>query len=135
MTVWPNYSGILPTLGLTQNSFLPKCVIPDDGLRLFGGVLENEDLNLFNSEFITSAETSKITKPTCARDISLVSDEDLEKRKESRIPLNTRQNTAWAIRAWKDWAEERNDKAKSSKCNDKLVNSDVGKLTDAELLY
>jgi hypothetical protein len=106
--------------GLTQNSFLPKCVIPDDGLRLFGRVLENEDLNLFNSEFITSGETSKITKPTCAKDISLVSDEDLEKRKESRIPLNTRQNTAWAIRAWKDWAEEKNDKAKSSICNDKL---------------
>ena len=51
--------------GLTQNSFLLKCVIPDEGLRLLGGVLENEDLNLFNIEFITSGETSKITKPTC----------------------------------------------------------------------
>ena len=35
----------------------------------------------------------------------------MEKRKESRIPLNTKRNTAWAVCAWKEWAEEINDKA------------------------
>ena len=43
--------------------------------------------------------------------ISLISDEELEKKKEGQIPLNTKHNTAWAVRARKEWANERNNKA------------------------
>ena len=42
-----------------------------------------------------------------------VSDEELEKRRESRISANTERNTTWAVGVWKDWAEERNVNAKS----------------------
>ena len=45
------------------------------------------------------------------RNISLISDEELEKRKGSQIPLNTKHNTAWAVRAWKEWVDEGNNKA------------------------
>ena len=45
------------------------------------------------------------------RNISLISDEELEQRKENRILLNTKRNTAWAVRAWKEWADEGNNKA------------------------
>ena len=38
------------------------------------------------------------------RNISIV-----EKRKESRIPHNVRINTSWAVRVWREWAEERNE--------------------------
>ena len=38
----------------------------------------------------------------------IVDDEELEKRKESRIPPNTRINTSWAVRAWSERALERN---------------------------
>ena len=31
-----------------------------------------------------------------------------QKRKESRIPPNTRINTSWAVRTWSEWAVERN---------------------------
>ena len=41
----------------------------------------------------------------------IISDEELEKKKEGRIPLNTKHNTAWAVRARKEWANERNNKA------------------------
>ena len=36
-------------------------------------------------------------------------DGELQKRKESRIPQNTRTNTLWAVRVWFEWAEEHND--------------------------
>ena len=45
------------------------------------------------------------------RNISLINDEELEQRKENRILLNTKRNTAWAVLAWKEWVDERNDKA------------------------
>ena len=41
--------------------------------------------------------------------IAIVDDEELAKRKASRIPQNTRTNTSWAVRVWFEWAEERND--------------------------
>ena len=41
--------------------------------------------------------------------IVIVDDEELEKRKASRIPQNTRINTSRAVRVWSEWAEERND--------------------------
>ena len=39
--------------------------------------------------------------------IAIVDDEELEKRKASRIPQNTQINTSWAVRVnlvWSEWA-------------------------------
>ena len=51
--------------------------------------------------------------------------------KETRIPLNTKHNTAWAVRVWKEWADERNSKAPA---NEK-VESDICKVSDVELRH
>ena len=60
----------------------------------------------------------------------LISDE-VRKVKESGIPLNTRHNTAWAVRAWKEWADERNDEAPAKE----KVDSGIGKVNDVELKH
>ena len=43
------------------------------------------------------------------RMIAIVDDEELEKRKASRIPQNTRINTSWAVRVYSEWSKERNN--------------------------
>jgi hypothetical protein len=50
--------------------------------------------------------------------------------KETRIPLNTKHNTAWAVRVWKEWADERNSKAPA---NEK-VEPDICKVSDGHWL-
>jgi hypothetical protein len=115
--------------GLTQNTFLADPVILDDELSIISSILETENLDFGNSES-TSANASH-TESTNARNISLISDEELEKMKESRIPLNTKHNTAWAVRVWKEWADERNSKAPG---NEK-VEPDICKVSDVELRH
>ena len=46
--------------------------------------------------------------PEAVRKILIIDDEELEKRKESRKPPNTRINTSWAARSWFERAVERN---------------------------
>ena len=41
--------------------------------------------------------------------LSIVDDDELQKRKASRIPQNTRTNTPRKVRVWFEWAEESND--------------------------
>ena len=96
--------------GLTQNTFSPNRIILDHELSIIASILESENRNFVDYKESTSANTSH-AESTNTRNISLISDEELEKRKEGRIPLNTKHNTAWAVRAWKEWADERNDKA------------------------
>jgi hypothetical protein len=50
--------------------------------------------------------------------------------KETRIPLNTKHNTAWAVRVWKEWADKRNSKAPA---NEK-VEPDICKVSDVDNL-
>ena len=57
---------------------------------------------------IKDGRTDPSNYPEAVRKIVIVDDEELEKRKESRIPANTRINTSWAVRAWSEWALERN---------------------------
>ena len=80
--------------GLTKNTFL------DDELRIIASILESGNHHFLDYKESTSANTSH-AKSTNKRNISLISDEELEKREESRIPLNTKGNTAWAVRAWR----------------------------------
>ena len=115
---------------LTQNTFLPNRITLDDELSIIASILESENPDFVDYKESTSANTSH-AESTNKRNISLISDEELEKRKESRIPLNTKHNTGWAVRAWKEWADERNDKASA---NEK-VDSDIGKVNDVELRH
>ena len=71
------------------------------------------------------------------RSICIVDDEELEKRKESRIPPNTRVNTSRAVRTWAEWAEERNGMIAikgESGVTLPQVNSDILNITDNEEL-
>ncbi|CAB4010404.1 Hypothetical predicted protein [Paramuricea clavata] len=43
--------------------------------------------------------------------------------------LNTKHNTAWAVRVWKEWTDERNSKAQANE----NVESDICKVSDVEL--
>ena len=57
-------------------------------------------------KLIESCEASRVR-----RNISINDDEELEKRKESRMPRNTRIScrTSRAVHVWCIWAEERNE--------------------------
>ena len=96
--------------GLTEKYIFTNCIILDRELSIIASILESDNRDFVDYKESTSANTSH-TESTNKRNISLISDEELEKRKESRIPLNTKHNTAWAFRVWKEWADERNDKA------------------------
>jgi hypothetical protein len=67
--------------GLTQNTFLADPVILDDELSIISSILETENLDFGNSES-TSANTSH-AESTNARNISLISDEELQRMKEA----------------------------------------------------
>jgi hypothetical protein len=77
--------------GLTQNTFLADPVILDDELSIISSILEIVNLDFGNSES-TRANTSH-AESTNTRNISLISDEELQKMKETRIPLTTKHNT------------------------------------------
>ena len=124
--------------GLTQNTFLQESFLPD--FDAFRSVLETENVELSDKECTNTTSTgldgeSEARERIRMRNISLVTDEKLEKRKESRIPENTKHNTTWAVGVWKDRAEERNVKAKALGPNQKLVNPDIVKISNLELNY
>ena len=57
----------------------------------------------------------------------MVNDDQLERRKELRIPGNTKANLRWAVNTWCEWNEitvERNEKAKNIGCVDKYSKVD-----------
>ena len=57
-----------------------------------------------------SVEVEKKENPGC--NIVVVSDNEVEQRRESRTPANTKVNTSWAVRCWEEWAVEGNEKVK-----------------------
>ena len=66
-------------------------------------------------------------KENPGRNIVVVCDNEVEKRRESRIPANTKVNTSWAVRrCWEEWAVERNVKVKKNSSKEKYyeVNPD-----------
>ena len=67
------------------------------------------------------------------RNICLVTDEELEKRKYSRIPENTKMSTGWAVRVWKDWTAEQNSKVKTSVSTEKTLIANILPNTDDDV--
>ena len=97
--------------GLMQNTFLLNRIILDDEQGIIiASISESENSDFVDCKESTSANTSHAAS-TNKRNISMISDEEFEQRKESRIPLNSKHNIAWAVGAWKEWADERNHKA------------------------
>ena len=66
-----------------------------------------------------SCQLEKKENPGC--NIVVVYDNEVEKRRQSRIPTNTKVNTSWAVRCWEEWAVERN------------VSKDFAKMTTTRL--
>ncbi|PFX15305.1 Zinc finger MYM-type protein 3 [Stylophora pistillata] len=107
-------------LFLTQNSFSEERVEDNfsidsilDGLvacdePVSQNSCEEELKQVVTEKSIKDGRTDPSNYPEAVRKIVIVDDEELEKRKESRIPPNTRINTSWAVRAWSEWALERN---------------------------
>ena len=82
-------------------------------------------------KLIESCEASRVR-----RNLSIVDDEELEKRKESRIPRNTRINTSLAVRVWREWVEERNEMVEIIGDSGTLpkVNPDIVNITENDEL-
>ena len=71
------------------------------------------------------------------RKIALVSDEELKRRQEDRIPEKTKSNTAWCLRTWTEWAKERSAIRSSLCINERyrVVNADMLEQEEEELCY
>ena len=95
---------------LTRNTFSQEPFIPELNLEeLVGDFREVSEQD--------SIEVEK--KEYCGRNIVVVCDTEVEKRRESRIPANTKINTSWAVRCWEEWAIERNVKVKKNSSKEK----------------
>ena len=70
--------------GITKNTVLPNRVILDEELSTIASILESENRDFVDYKESTSANTSH-AESTTKRSISLISDEELKKMKESRI--------------------------------------------------
>ena len=67
------------------------------------------------AEFIEVSERDSVEvekKESPGRNIVDVCDNEVEQRREFRIPANTKVNTTWAVRCWEEWAVKRNVKVK-----------------------
>ena len=91
-------------LFLTQNSFSQDILQPNFSLgSIFDPVVGSDEPAPRNScaeelSKIVSEGSFKDKMKATHRQICMVDDEELKKRKESRIPANTRVNTSWAVR-------------------------------------
>ena len=116
---------------LTQNTFSQEPFSPELNLEeLLGDFREVIERN--------SVEVEKKENP--GRNIVVVCDNEVEKRRESRIPANTKVNTSWAVRCWEEWAErnvKRNVKVKKNSSKEKYyeVNPDIKKVANEQLDY
>ena len=62
-------------------------------------------------------------KENPGRNIVVVCDNEVEKRRKSRISANTKVNTSWAVRCWEEWAVERNVKVKTNSSKENTTKS------------
>ena len=113
---------------LTQNTFSQEAFSPELNLEeLLGDFREVSDRD--------SVEVEKKENP--GRNIVVVCDNEVEKRRESRTPANTKVNTSWAVRCWEEWAVERNVKVRKNSSKEKYyeVNPDIKKVANEQLDY
>ena len=95
---------------LTQNTFSQEPFSPELNLEeLVGDFRELSERD--------SVEVEKKEYP--GRKIVVVCDNEVEKRRESRIPANTKVKISWAVRCWEEWATERNVKVKKNSSKEK----------------
>ena len=120
--------------GLTQSTFLaPPSVTTCD---LFEGIFEAQNFDASSTTCVGLASNREFNdpleyrRPEHTRKISLVTDEQVENIKESRIPKNTKSSTNWAVGVWHDWARERNARIKELGVNDILVNPNIVNTSD-----
>ena len=100
-------------------------------------VRKTELKQVVTEESIKDERTDPLNCPEAVRKVLILDDEELEKRKESRIPPNTRINTSWVVRTWAEWAVERNGKIAikgESGITLSQVNLDILNITDNEEL-
>ena len=141
-----NYSEGEEDIFITQNTFGPLPELPSFDLDLLFGEIE-ESSNSQQRQTSTGSEKAKQdeahnevrgnnSKRNIGRSIVAISDQELEKVKETRIPYGTKVTTNWCVNTWYDWAVERNGSATSSS-NDLYteVEPDVLKLNDEKLNY
>ena len=90
---------------LTQNIFSQEPFSPELNLEeLVGDFREVSERD--------SVEVEKKENP--GRNIVFVCDNEVVKRRKSRIPANTKVNTSWAVPCWEKWAVEHNVKVKKN---------------------
>ena len=70
------------------------------------------------------------------RMVAVIDGEELETRKASQIPQNTRINTSWAVRVWSEGAEERNGLIQIISNSETIpqVNPEILNITDKDEL-
>ena len=95
---------------LMQNTFSQEPFSPELNLEELVG-----DFREVNER--DSVEVEK--KGNLGRNIVVVCDTEVEKRRESRIPANTKVNISWAVRCWEEWAIESNVKVKKNSSKEK----------------
>ena len=116
-------------LFLTQNSFSEEILQQDFSIdSILDGLVDSDEPAPQNSwakelkqvvtkEYIKDGQTDPSNCPEVVRKILIVDNEELEKRKESRIPPNTRINTLWAVGSsylvWINSGVKQNDRNQS----------------------
>jgi hypothetical protein len=128
--------------GLTQNVFCEQSSLPES--NVFSDIFDSEWSNLENVKEIElnvsepcadGNENPILEGSTISRNITVISDSELEERKGSRIPANMRMSTTstWATGVWKDWVAERNRKVTTAHSTEETVNGDLLANTDEQL--
>ena len=82
-----------------------------------------------------SVEVEKKENP--GRNVLVVCDNEVEQRRKSRIPANTKVNTTWEVRCCEEWTIERNVKVKKNSRREILrnPNPDSKKVANKQLDY
>ena len=127
-------------IGLTQNNFTREKFIPE--FDVFSDILASEECRDVGTEQV-KVNTAKqpaggdkertLKYTTINRNVSLITDKELERRKDARIPENTEMTFAWAAGVWRDRAAEWNSKATTTVSTERTVSADILTNTNDEL--
>lgn len=100
----------------------------------------DDEISLTQNTFSQEPFTHELNLEELVGDFRQVSKRDsveVEKRRESRIPANTKVNTSWAEPCWEEWAVKCNVKVKKNSSKEKYykVNPDIQKVANEQLDY